>query len=327
MALSLVVGAASGAQPGNWAEPLFEKLDHDFGLVAKGAETKHRIKIVNKYPNPVHIAGAGTMCKCATARALTDTIAPGETGYVEVTLDTKKFEGNRDTTLIVSFDRPQFAEVRIPIKAFIRNDLEVTPGKLEFGSIARGSAAERRIHIALFRPGWTIREVVNRNKNLAVHFREIGRNPGGANYELVAALKASAPAGELREQLTLVTADPANPHVPILVEGRVEAEFSVSNELLDFGTLRPGMRQKVNLVVRGRRPFTIEKIESETTAGVFEVRLPKDARQIHVLELSVIAPTEAGTLREEFTISIPGCAEPVTFKAVCKVVPVTAAQP
>ena len=32
--------------------------------------------------------------------------------------------------------------------------------------------------------------------------------------------------GELREQLTLVTDDPSNPYIPLLVEGRVESEFT-----------------------------------------------------------------------------------------------------
>src|SRR5689334_17574737 len=103
--------ASAEAQPGSWAEPLFEKLDHDFGIVARGAETKYRLKLTNKYPDAVHILSATTLCTCVSARPQQHTIAPGETAYVEVTLDTKKYKGQRDTTLVVAFDRPQFAEV------------------------------------------------------------------------------------------------------------------------------------------------------------------------------------------------------------------------
>lgn len=314
-------------QPVNWPEPMFEALHYDFGIVAKGAETKHRLKIVNKYPNPVHIQGAGTQCKCATARVLQDTIAPGETGYIEITLDTKKFEGNRDTTAIVVFDRPTFAEVRIPIKAFIRNDVEINPGKIEFGPVPRGSAAERRIQVVFHRPGGAIRDVVTKNKELDVTFRELGRGPGGAHYEVVTTLKATAPTGELRDQLTLVTEDPANPALPVIVEGKVEPEYTINTELVDFGTLHPGARFTVNIVIRGRKPFTIEKIESEDTAGVFEVRLPKEPKSIHALPLTVIAPSDPGILRESFTITIPGSSDEVHFKAQVRVLPSTAARP
>ena len=70
----------------------------------------------------------------------------------------------------------------------------------------------------------------------------------------------------------------------------------------------------MNIVARGRTKFTIEKIESDKTAGVFEVRLPKDARTIHVLPLTMIGPAEPGVINEEFTVTISGNPDPVTFK-------------
>lgn len=326
--LAISMAAIVEAQPGGWAEALFEKLDHDFGYVARGADTRYRLKLVNKYPDPVHILSAHTLCKCAQARPLQDTIAPGETGYIEITLDTKKFERNRDTTMIVQFDRPQFAEVRIPIKAYIRTDVVLTPGKLEFGSVSPGTTAERKIAIAYSgRPDWAIREVISKNKQIDVQCREINRLGGNCNFELVATLKPGAALGDLTDQLLLVTNDPANPQIPVLIEGRVEADYSVVPGLVVFGSLTPGSRKTVNVVVRGKKPFLIEKIESETTAGTFEVRLPKEPRQNHVLPLTVVAPAEAGEITEEFTMTISGSADPVVFKAHCRVVPSTAARP
>lgn len=318
--------AQFGIQPSGWAEPMFEALQYDFGIVAKGAETKHRLKVVNRFPNPVHIQGAGTPCKCVTARVLQETIPPGETGYIELTLDTKKFEGSIDKTLMVTFDHPQFATVGIPIRAFIRKDVEIG-GKVEFGAIPKGSPAERRIQVVFHRPGGAIRDVVTRNKELEVSFRELGRAPGGAHYEVVTTLKATAPAGELRDQITLITEDPTNPALPVIVEGTIEPEFVLNRELVDFGTLAPGARGTVNIVIRGRRPFTIEKIESDETAGTFEVRLPKDPKTVHTLPLTVTAPSEPGVLRENFTITIPGSAEEVHFKAQVRVLSGTAARP
>jgi hypothetical protein len=315
------------AQPGNWAEPMFEKLDHDFGVVAKGADTKYRLKLVNKLPNPIHILGAGTLCKCASAAVLQDTLAPGETGFVEITLDTRKFEGNRDTTVIVHFDRPQYAEVRIPIKAYIRKDVVLTPGKVEFGPVALGAGAERRVGIAYSgAPNWVIREVINKNSQLEVQLQEVSRVGGLCNYELITKLKPGAKAGELRDQLILVTNDTGNPHIPVMVEGRIEAEYTVTPELVDFGILRPGERKQLILVVSGRKPFTVEKIESEETSA-FEVRLPKMPAKFHRLPLTVTAPADGGTLRDDFTITIAGTGETITFKAVCKVSAGTAARP
>jgi hypothetical protein len=321
--------ASAQAQPGNWAEPLFEKREHDFGIVAHGADTQYRLKIVNSLSVPVHIFGVRTLCTCASGRVSQETLAPGETGYVEITLDTKKHRNEKSTAIIVQFDRPQFAEVRIPIKAYIRTDVVLTPGKAEFGSVAPGTSVERRIALAYagLRPDWAIVNVINKNKELDVQFREIGRTGTSCNYELIATLKSTAPLGEFRDQVMLVTNDRDNPHLPLLIDGRVESEFGVRDGLVDFGSLAPGARKTVNVIVQGRKPFLIEKIESETTAGVFEVRLPKEPRQVHVLPLTVIAPEEPGALREEFTITIAGSPQQVIFKAHCKIVPGTAARP
>lgn len=317
------------AQPVNWAEALLEKREHDFGIVAQGADTQYRLKVVNSLPVPVHMFGIRTICTCVSAKILQETLAPGETGYIEITLDTKKHKHDKSTAIFVQFDRPQFAEIRIPIKAYIRTDVVLTPGKVEFGSLAPGTSLERKIGVAFsgLRPDWSITSVINKNKDLDVQVRETGRAGFTCSYEVIAKLKPTAPLGEFRDQVLLVTNDQNNPQLPLLVEGRIESEFAVSTELVDFGSLTPGDRKTVQVVVRGRKPFLIEKIESETTAGVFEVRLPKEANKVQALPLTVIAPAEPGTLREEFTISIAGHSQPISFKAHCKVVPKSAARP
>jgi Protein of unknown function (DUF1573) len=329
-ALVVALSAASlQAQPGNWAETLFEKREHDFGTIAQGADTQYRLKVTNTLATPVHIIGIRTLCTCASGRVSQETMAPGETGYIEITLDTKKHRHDKSTAIIVMFDRPQFAEVRIPIKAFIRADVVLTPGKVGFGSVIPGTSAEQRIALVYSggRPDWRIVNVINRNKEIDVQVRETGRTGFSSSYEVLATLKPTAPLGEIREQVLLVTNDRDNPNLPLMIEGRIESEYGVTGDLVDFGSLAPGARKTVNVVVRGRKPFMIEKIESDTTAGVFEVRLPKEPRGVHVLPLTVTAPSEPGALHEVFTITITGSPQPVVFKAHCKVVPGTAARP
>src|SRR5207302_2700062 len=114
------------------------------------------------------------------------------------------------------------------------------------------------------------------------------------HYELHVTIKATAPLGELREQVSLVTDDPANPSIPVLVEARVESDYTVSPDIISFGILAPGEQKTMKIVVRGKRAFTIEKIESEKSAGTFEVRLPKEAKTLHVLPLTLNAPKEPG---------------------------------
>ena len=70
-----------------------------------------------------------------------------------------------------------------------------------------------------------------------------------------------------------------------------------------------------------KRSFTLdEKIESEKTSA-FEVRLPQETKLIHVLPLTLTAPAQAGTLDEQFTVTIAGSTAPVLFKVYGKILP------
>jgi hypothetical protein len=303
-----------------WAEDMFDKLEHDFGVVARGADAKYRLAITNKYKPDVHIASVRTSCGCTAAKPSQDTIKSLEKAYIELTMDTKKFTLQKDSSVTITFDQPKPAEVRIPVKAFIRSDVVLTPGGIEFGPITKGTDAERKISIAFAgRDNWTIRNVISKNAHVAAKVVQTGRGGGRVAYDLLVTAKGDLPIGEFREQLTLVTDDPSNQYIPVLVDGRVEREYTVNPELVDFGTLAPGAKKTVNVIIRGKKPFTIEKIESEST-DMFEVQLPAQARPIHVLPLTLNAPTESGTLKEEFTVTINGAAEKVSFRAHGKIV-------
>jgi hypothetical protein len=313
-------GSVASAQEATWAEKMFEKRDHDFGVVARGADSKYRLQLTNKYAQAVHIASVTTSCGCTAAKPSKDTLASRETAYIEIVMDTKKFTHDKNSSVTVVIDQPQYAEVRIPIHAYIRTDVVLAPGGAEFGPITRGSDETRKISIAYAgRGNWKIKDVISKNPNVTAKFVETHRDAANVNYDLSVVVKGSAPLGELRDQLTIVTDDAGNPYIPVLIEGKVEPEYVVT-EVVAFGNLTPGEKKTMNVMVRGKNPFLIEKIESEKTSAVFEVRMPQEAKKLHVLPLTLVAPTEPGTLEEDFTVTIQGSSEHVTFKARGKIV-------
>lgn len=313
-------GASANAQV--WAEKMFDKLDHDFGVVARGADARHRIKVTNLYVEPVHIVSVTTSCGCTAAKPSKDTLASRETAYIEITMNTQKFTHQKDSSVTVVIDKPQPAEVRIPIHAYIRTDVVLTPGGAEFGAVTKGADSVRKITVAYAgRGSWKIKDIVSKNPNLTAKFVETKRDATNVGYDVQVTMKGTMPMGDFRDQLTIVTDDSGNPYLPLLVEGRVEAEYSVNPEVLTFGTVNAGERKTMNIVVRNKKPFTIEKIESEKTQGMFEVRLPKEPKAIHIVPLTLIAPNEAGTLDELFTVTIAESSEPITFRAFAKVGP------
>jgi hypothetical protein len=120
--------------------------------------------------------------------------------------------------------------------------------------------------------------------------------------------------GTLAEQITLVT-DDENPYIPVLVSARVEADITVTPASVSLGAVPAGQEKTFNVVLRGRKPFEIQKIECESANGAFKVQLPKAARPVHVLPMRFTPPGAPGKFTEEFTVTIAGRSEPLTFKA------------
>ncbi|MBI3863572.1 MAG: DUF1573 domain-containing protein [Planctomycetia bacterium] len=322
---ALVACGGSRAFAQEWAEKMFEKREHDFGVVAKGADARYRLKITNAYKQPVHIASVTTTCGCSAAKPSKDTLVSLESAYIEIVMDTRKFSHQKDSNVIVTIDQPLHAEVRIPIHAYIRTDVVLTPGGAEFPPLSQGEDKEYKIDVAYAgRGNWKIKNVVSKNPNVTAKVVETRRDATNVNYSLLVTVKGTAPLGDLREQLTLVTDDAGNPNIPVLVTARVDPEFVVNPDIVSFGNLTPGEKKTVNVVVRAKKQFSIEKIESEKSSGTYEVRLPKDAKQTHVVALTVVAPNEPGSVDEQFSVTIAGRNEPVTFKAHGKVVAGTA---
>lgn len=313
-------GTAQAQENLNWAEKMFNKRSHDFGVVARGADVSYRFKITNLYKETVHISNVRTTCGCSAASPTKTTLKSREAAYVEVTMDTRKFMREKDSNVIVTFDAPLREEVRIPIKAYIRTDVVMKPGGAKFGDVVLGKGAEKKIDVAYAgRNDWKIRDIRSKSKHLEAAIAETTRQGGRVNYQLTVRVKSSAPAGPFREQITLVTNDAKNPYVPVLVDGIVESDITVTPSVVSLGMMTPGKSKTVNVVLRGKKPFQIEKIECDSKSETFKIESPSDRKIVHVLPLTVVPPEKSGTLNEEFTVTIAGRPQPVTFKAYGKI--------
>src|SRR4029077_12753529 len=133
---------------------------------------------------------------------------------------------------------------------------------------------------------WKIKDVISKNPNVTAKAVETSRDATNVNYDLSVVVKGSIPLGELRDQLTIVTDDPGNPYIPVLIEGRVEPEYVVT-DVVSFGNLTPGEKKTMNVMVSGKNPYMIEKMKREKTSAVFEVRMPLDAKKVHVVTLTL----------------------------------------
>ncbi|MGD0898319.1 MAG: DUF1573 domain-containing protein [Thermoguttaceae bacterium] len=264
--LVLLLWTASTAPAQQWALDMFKETDHDFGTVARGAKVEHRFTLENCYVEDAHVQSAQASCGCTTPEVPTRVLKTWDKADVVARVDTRSLSslGQKDVTIKVVLDKPFPAVVELHIHCYIRSDVVVQPGVVQFGAVAPGAGGRQRVAVNYAGRGdWKILRVECGNPSLSAEAVETSRGRGQVNYEvnydLVVTLAPGAPAGYLRDEIYLVTND-ANPRatrVPVPVEGMVQAPVTAHPSPLYFGTVDPGKSVTRQLVVSGGARFRI----------------------------------------------------------------------
>lgn len=294
-----VLGWTAPAMGQEWARKMFESTEFDFGGVARGSKVEHRFVITNLYEEDVHITDVRSSCGCTIPEVAKRTLKTFEKAEVLATFNTRSFLGKRSATITVSFDQPFYAEVQLHVGGYIRSDIVLAPDHVDFGSVSGSQANEQIVKIDYAgRDNWQILEVKSPRDYLSAELREAGRRHTEygheqISYELVVRLAENTPAGYFSEQLTLLTNDTRAPEFPLIVEGNVTSEISVSPSPLILGVLSPGQKVSKKLVVRGRKPFQLTHAASDEPA--FQVELPSgEEKAVHLVPVTFVAPDKPG---------------------------------
>ena len=191
-----------------WAKKMFETLDHDFETVARGAHAEFDFKLRNLYKEDIHIASVRSSCGCTTPTILKHTLKSWEYGAIRTKFNTRSFLGHKTATITVVIDQPFPAEVQLTVSGFIRQDVVLHPGSVEFGELDAGSSAEQRIKVSYAGRGdWAIQEVKVPGDHYDVDFRETNRTDSRVDYEMLVKVNGDAPAGYLNDQMLIVSND------------------------------------------------------------------------------------------------------------------------
>lgn len=311
----LTLSLAATGSAADWAQAMFPVKSHDFGTVAVAAKTEFVFPIQNRTNQDIHIAAVRASCGCTTPIVKENWIRAGQEGMVLARFNTDTFRGKKGATLTVVIDRPAYAEVQLRVDGYIRRDIVFHPGAVEFGKLTAGETAERTIAIAYAgRNDWAITGVESPSPYLVTELREKSRSGQRVDYELVVKLTGEASPGYLQEELILTTNDRSSPRVPLQVIGQVESPLSVAPQTFAVGSIKQGEAREQRLVVRGKQPFKVTKIECEGFEVQFE---PSDeAKQVHILSVRLVATAPAGTINQPLIVHTDGGAAMVAKATV-----------
>lgn len=285
-----------------WVTKMFGETKHDFGTVARGADTVYKFPAKNIYKQDVELLSVSSSCGCTSPVIDKKTLKTGETGYVTATFNTRTFTGVHGATLTVNVrwkdgDNWRHGETQLRVDGNIRGDIVFQPGAVKFESVDQGTPAEQKVEVTYAgRSDWKVADVRGASDAIEVELTQKQRYTGRVSYELLVRLKDTAAAGYFNEQLVLVTNDEEYPRIPIYVTGRVVAQLSVAPESLMLGDVIQGEKVSKKLLVRGKAPFKITSIKSDDDSA-FQFTTDDKSSERHVIDVTFNANKNAGEVK------------------------------
>ncbi|HLN33316.1 MAG TPA: DUF1573 domain-containing protein [Gemmataceae bacterium] len=300
--LALFVGLwlAASASAGSWADAMFEDLAKDFGSVPRGPAVTHPFRLTNSTGQTVHISGVRVSCGCTSAQVLRDTLAPGESTAIQATMDTHRFVGIKNVTIYVTFDQPQWEEVRLWVQANGRDDITVSPEAFALGRAKRGSSPSASVTIAFLDGQSQILDVQRESNYVQTTLKEVRREAGNVAYQLTATVRPDAPVGKWFSDVWLKTNNPAMPRVRVPLNVEIESGLNVSPPAVTLGDVKPGGEAARKVIVRGTNPFRITKVQGTDDQLSVRDNTP-ESKTVHVLTVT-FKPKAAGDLTRKLKV-------------------------
>jgi len=110
----------------------FEEYAHDFGMLNEGDKVYHKFKFKNTGTTPLIIENARGSCGCTVPQWPREPIAPGESGEIEVSYDSKNRKGKQTKSVSITANtEPRITKLNII--AIVATELQLGENVIEGG--------------------------------------------------------------------------------------------------------------------------------------------------------------------------------------------------
>jgi hypothetical protein len=295
----------------SWGAVMFPTKHHDFGRVALGANAEFRFELANIYDREVKLVNVRSSCGCTSATSATPLLKPGEAGTILVRLNTSgQYLREKSAVLSVQLETNingarRMDTVQLFVSGYIRPDVVLTPGSVEFGAVSEGATARRTLQLEYTgRPGWALVKVERSQSFIHAQAEEIRRDRGEATYRLTVTLKENAPIGYVKDILRFTTTElqPGRTEpveIVLPVQGVVVASLRAKPSPMSMGVLMPGETVGKNIVIRSDTPFQITNITASDPR--FRFAFPDQESTVQIVSVSFSAGQIAAEQSRDIT--------------------------
>jgi len=132
------------------AQPRMNVVDglrFDFGKIYVGTSVKRVLTIENQGTDTLVISDISSSCGCTGTLLSNDRIAPGKSGALEITLDTRGITGATTKAVTFKTNDLNHKDVRIVFSATVERIVELNPEYLFYGNIRLDSVGIKELNI------------------------------------------------------------------------------------------------------------------------------------------------------------------------------------
>lgn len=280
----------------------------DAGLVVRGESSEHVFEILNEGDRPLEVLDVDPACGCTVVDYAKE-IAPGASGRLVATLNTKGLRGAVSRSIEVFTNDPRNAQIDLVIKANVRAYVEAAPGYARFLAVLGQGADAIKQTIYSDEPGdLVVTKVTSPYPFIEVSAHEAPEDERlagrpGRQWVVETTLLTSAPEGPFADFIDLDLDHPRLKHLRIPVSGFIKPVVAVLPRVADFGRKELTTAQTAILEVKnlGKPDVTLGVVETNV-AGLTPTVEVVDEGRLFRLRLTLDPSMPKGDFRGTLTI-------------------------
>ncbi len=265
----------------------------EFGVMDRGETRSHTFMFHNATDQPLQLTVGSTTCKCTVGELGDDTIAPGETGEVNLEWIAKSYDKEFQQSATIETSDPIRPKIILSVSGKVLQLVQPDPQGVYVNDIPFGVEKEQRIVIYSFQQGDDLRIIDHEydDETTAEFFQldwekvdltELEYAPESAVSAVDCRLKVlpGLPYGKVNQSLRITTDAQRSAVVEIPIAGRVVSDLIVagtgyveSSGILKLGRVLQEKGLTRNLRIMARRadvhPVEITSIKCEPE-GIFQ---------------------------------------------------------
>jgi hypothetical protein len=319
LAFGLFALTAAGQEHVPWANKFFTGkgsnappvVVHDFGTLPKGTKRTHRFQLTNIYAIPIQVTEPQPSCGCISVLEYTAKMAPLETGFIDVMIDTSRVDGKKEVLLPVYFEgkdpktnQPFWSQAKVEIRAVSRADIMVNPGVVEFRVVPAGKAAAQKVLVTYngSQRDWKIDRTGRREEMFDIKVEQVEVPRARIAFQVTATLKPTAPPGAFNEVIVLETNDRNAPVLNLNVTGTVQSPLSVvPGDKVRMGPVKVGEKLTRQVTLQADKDFKVVAVDGQGDGVAALYVGPRQARKVQGITIE-FAPEAAGPVKKVLTI-------------------------